>query len=203
MNMLPILKLNNIRDLHDARYCAAVGISLLGFDLSQATHTQTPEAVGEILAWLSGPQGVALFGDEPPSFINAAIATSQCKYASLPFGYPAFWAEDIECPVIFRTEDFGIEETVKMAELASRLQGALFEIPAQGMAIMAQDPALATLLGRVLLSTDNPDPIYMQMKKQGAQPWGFCLGGFVDENDGGIDYERCDAFLEEYFSVMA
>lgn len=52
------VKVGNITNLSDARYCAGMGVDFLGFPIG-GTHSIDPEKFKEITEWVSGPQFVA------------------------------------------------------------------------------------------------------------------------------------------------
>ncbi|MFT7161225.1 MAG: phosphoribosylanthranilate isomerase [Bacteroidia bacterium] len=69
MALKTFVKVGNITNLSDARYCAGMGVDLLGFCFDKDSDQFTdPEAYKEIAGWLSGPKFVGEFetnnGDE-------------------------------------------------------------------------------------------------------------------------------------------
>lgn len=52
------VKVGNITNLSDARYCAGMGVDLLGFPIGNGPNQITPEVFQEIAEWVSGPQFV-------------------------------------------------------------------------------------------------------------------------------------------------
>lgn len=195
--MHPKLKLDNIHDLHDARYCAAVGISLLGFDLDPGTSKLQALQVGEIMEWLSGPTGIAAFGDLPPTEINAASIQSKCTFVSLPIDYPTDWAFDIELPVLFRY-DGNTKDRALLLQKMVQFPQAIIEMDAALMLTKDSAPSLRHLAARAVLVCPTAEILAEILADPEIQPWGFALGGFVLDSKGGIDYDRCDAFLDAY-----
>lgn len=54
------VKVGNITNLSDARYCAGMGVEMLGFNAVEGTSGYiSPKAFQEIRGWLSGPMVVA------------------------------------------------------------------------------------------------------------------------------------------------
>lgn len=69
MALKTFVKVGNITNLSDARYCAGMGVDLLGFCFDKGSDQFIePEAYKEIAGWLSGPKFVGEFetssGDE-------------------------------------------------------------------------------------------------------------------------------------------
>ena len=62
MALRTLVKINHITNLSDARYCAGMGVDLLGFSLEQdQPHYIDPQAFAEITDWVSGPGLVGEF----------------------------------------------------------------------------------------------------------------------------------------------
>lgn len=52
------VKVGNITNLSDARYCAGMGVDLLGFPIGNGSNQITIETFQEIAEWVSGPEFV-------------------------------------------------------------------------------------------------------------------------------------------------
>ncbi len=92
MLRLPV-KVNSITNLSDARYCAGMGVEMIGFSVSEkhARHITT-EKVNGITGWLSGVKVVseAFFGEKPDhlmlhakSISASVIEIDACMYKPL------------------------------------------------------------------------------------------------------------------------
>jgi phosphoribosylanthranilate isomerase len=202
LKMKPKLKLNHIKDLHDARYCAAIGIDLLGFHLEEnEEYSIAPKAVAEIMEWLSGPEGVGEFGYEAPDHINALMEAAKLQWTSIPIDYSPDDAADLRSPLVFRGPADLIEEaSLKHLEgLAARFPDALFELSLDPKDKQIREfLSSRALMGRCILRFAQPSPIYSLLEKEGHPPYAFSLGAFVEEPDGAVDYESCDDFVEQY-----
>lgn len=66
MEPRPLVYVNRITNLSDARYCAGMGVDLLGFviDPSDPDYV-SPETYQQLVGWLSGPERVAEVGSAP------------------------------------------------------------------------------------------------------------------------------------------
>ncbi|HHG83990.1 MAG TPA: hypothetical protein ENJ82_04510 [Bacteroidetes bacterium] len=204
--MKPKLKLNQISDLHDARYCAAVGIDLIGFELEPSNELHvTPKAVGVIMDWLSGPAAVGNFDTTSPEVIQEMVAIAKLTWVSLPLGYPQGQAESIQAKLIFRgpAEPINAEGIAHIINLSEQFADALFELR-----IDLQDESTwnqlkeSQLLTRVILHFSEPSPIYTLLEEKEQLPMAFSLGAFVVEPDGALDYEVCDDFLERVSDLI-
>ena len=62
MALTTIVKVGNITNLSDARYCAGMGVDMLGFCFEKKSEQYIdPESYKEIIGWISGPQLVGEF----------------------------------------------------------------------------------------------------------------------------------------------
>lgn len=201
--MRPILKINDIKDLQDARYCAAISIAMLGFRLLPADGGSSPAAVAEIMEWLSGPEAVGEWEFETPATINATAAAAKIARVSLPGDYPAALAAEIELPLLFRMElDAQLGALPAALDLAVKFPTALFELRwVGGGSAIPVDADLDAILPRSLIVAEAPDTIYALLRQRGIRPFGFTLGSFINESDGGIDYNACDDFATAYFEM--
>lgn len=201
--MRPILKINDIKDLQDARYCAAISIAMLGFRLLPAEGGSSPAAVAEIMEWLSGPEAVGEWEFETPSAINEMAAAAKIARVSLPGDYPAGLAADIALPLLFRIElDAQLRALPAALDLAAKFPTALFELRwAGGSDTFPVDAGLDAILPQSLIVAEVPDTIYALLRQRGIRPFGFTLGSFINESDGGIDYNACDDFATAYFAM--
>lgn len=196
--MRPILMLNGISNLHDARYCAAVGIGMLGFRLGDENALK-PEAVLEIVEWLSGPEAIAEFGEISPSEMLSLAKTATVSRIRIPSSMAPELPAGFDIPLVF---DLEIEtESAQIGVLANHFPDALFVVSANEA---AQFDAISNLglWDRSLVICEKPDEVWKQLKQSGMQPHGFVLGSFIDDEDGQIDYDICDSFIEKYEALV-
>jgi len=201
--MRPKLKLNHLRTLHDARYCSAVGVDLLGFSLQKdGENPLSPAQISEIMDWLSGPEAVGEFDYESPEEIKETALASKVHWISVPLDYQQSELSQLPEKIIFRSlAPIGIEQVDFLQKLASQFPQALFEYT------IADDPTWDSIkaggmIERSLLQYEDPDAIYTTLTKQGIKPFAFSLGDFVEEPDGNLDYQTCDDFLEEFQTLV-
>ncbi len=53
MELKTRVKVNGITNLHDARYCAGMGVEIIGFTIDEGS-SQEKQVINEIISWLSG-----------------------------------------------------------------------------------------------------------------------------------------------------
>lgn len=201
--MKPILKISRLTNLHDARYCSAVGIGLISFRFeADQSDSISPKDAAEIIGWLSGPQYIGEFGYLPPDEIKTILEAVSLSYAVLPMDYHPDLAADLDIPVIFRPEDPRLSPETILSEveaLAARFPEALFELNFDVFESIDEFSfENHPLFPRFLIGYGDANSIYAVVKQQGTQPFGFNLGPFIEETEGVIDYEKCDDFLEKY-----
>jgi len=75
MALKTIVKVSNITNLSDARYCAGMGVDMLGFFVEEdSEHYVSPQTYAEIIGWLSGVEFVAEFTKANLQEINRILA---------------------------------------------------------------------------------------------------------------------------------
>jgi phosphoribosylanthranilate isomerase len=76
MTLKTIVKVGGITNLSDARYCAGMGVDMLGFCFSQNSIAYIElENFKEIASWVSGVEIIAEFEDESKDQIEAILST--------------------------------------------------------------------------------------------------------------------------------
>ena len=76
MALTTFVKIGNISNLSDARYCAGMMADVLGFNLQpESPDYISPESFTEITNWLSGVQFAGEFGDLDADSLNLLLPT--------------------------------------------------------------------------------------------------------------------------------
>lgn len=77
MPLKTIVKVSHISNLSDARYCAGMGVEMLGFRvIPGAEHYMPQQVFQDIRGWISGPKIIAeLYGISNPEQIVSAVQT--------------------------------------------------------------------------------------------------------------------------------
>ncbi|MBL7850801.1 MAG: hypothetical protein JNN04_07865 [Cyclobacteriaceae bacterium] len=66
MEQRPLVYVNHITNLSDARYCAGMGVDLLGFNIDPSDPDYvSPETYQQLVGWVSGPERVVVAGSVP------------------------------------------------------------------------------------------------------------------------------------------
>ena len=85
MSLKTFVKVSNINNLSDARYCAGMYVNLMGFNLEQSHEDFiSPEKFKEITDWLSGLEYVAEFETAHPDTILSTLQSYEgIKYIQI------------------------------------------------------------------------------------------------------------------------
>ncbi len=114
---------NGINNLSDARYCAGMGVDIIGFNLKLDDPTRMePAALKEITGWLAGVQLAGEFERAKPDIINEMADTFRLDLIQLDTPYLIDEIEEINRPVIqkvFINKDTVENELLEMMELYS------------------------------------------------------------------------------------
>ena len=74
MSLKYFVKVGNVNNLSDARYCSAMGVNQVGFKLSDfGNNDSTIDNIKEIIGWINGVDTVAEFDNNDVEFINSII----------------------------------------------------------------------------------------------------------------------------------
>ncbi|MFN0201289.1 MAG: hypothetical protein ACKVTZ_07200, partial [Bacteroidia bacterium] len=189
---LLMIKISNITDLQDARYCAAVNFSYISFDLKKGSPSfQTPEAIRQIAAWVTGVKFVI----ETNAESNDLLAEI---YPTFPFDYMGLREEDWgkltflpPYPVILRTSSQEI----------THLQGLLQVLPPDSLLEIEIEKAeqivhFQTIANRCLFIAPNLAQLVHYLKKEGTATGNFSLYEAALFKEGGLDYEVLDDLVD-------
>lgn len=74
MSLKYFVKVGNVNNLSDARYCSAMGVNQLGFKLNSFdNNSSTIDNIKEIIGWINGVDTVAEFDNNDIKFINSIL----------------------------------------------------------------------------------------------------------------------------------
>ncbi|GAB3494907.1 hypothetical protein GCM10027341_11590 [Spirosoma knui] len=78
MALKTLVKISNVTNLSDARYCAGMGVDMLGFSMdSDSPEYVEPKKFDEIKSWVAGVQIVGETTSTDPETIEQLLATYQ------------------------------------------------------------------------------------------------------------------------------
>lgn len=153
MQLKTFVKVGNITNLSDARYCAGMGVDVLGFKLEEDATSVSSQLFEEISGWLSG---TAFAGE----FINSDAQTIRKKATDLKLEYVQ--VNDIQLAnelsndfkVIYQLDIETEKEVQELSEKLSKLEESV-----QYALIDTSEKNLEDLLAESLQKTSSSVPI--------------------------------------------
>ena len=105
MALKTLVKVSEVNNLSDARYCAGMGVDLIGFNLD-ADHPNllSPENHKAITGWIEGINIVAEFDKSSTPYIKSALEVYKATYiqVSNPELITELQEENISLPIILK-----------------------------------------------------------------------------------------------------
>ena len=104
MPLKTIVKVGNISNLSDARYCSGMGVDMLGFRVIEGQPSYiAPKAFQEIRGWISGPKVVAeIYGIDDLDKIPAIIENYAPEFFEMTLPEFKKFGKDLPRPVIIK-----------------------------------------------------------------------------------------------------
>lgn len=103
MALRTFVKISQVNNLSDARYCAGMGVAMLGFNLEPGTvHYVEPEKFRELSEWVAGVSFAAEFSSASPDTIIRLLPEYPVDYLQIdkPEHLPAL--QHLNLPLILR-----------------------------------------------------------------------------------------------------
>jgi len=98
------VKISNVTNLSDARYCAGMGVEMLGFSIDEDSPNYiSPKKFEEICSWLAGVQLVAETSQADPENLLKALADYPVHYVQVESpGLLTYLQSELNLPLILR-----------------------------------------------------------------------------------------------------
>lgn len=98
------VKISNVTNLSDARYCAGMGVEMLGFSIDQDSPNYiSPKKFEEICSWLAGVQLVAESSQSDPEQLLKSLAEYPVHYVQVEsHGLLTYLQSELNLPLILR-----------------------------------------------------------------------------------------------------
>lgn len=111
MPLKTVVKVGNISNLSDARYCAGMGTEMLGFSVIPGEPNYvSPGVFQEIRGWIAGPKIVAeLYGMKSAEDLATVVESYQPDYFELGIQDFTRYSDLLSLPCIVAVDDLGIE----------------------------------------------------------------------------------------------
>lgn len=196
-----MIKIANITNLQDARYCAAMGFQLINFSLlPQEAQSLTAQQIREIAAWLSGPQYVL-------SCDAASVAELQAIHGTFPYHYIEIPVEDWQKFSFLPTIPFILK--VKAKQEVSALAILIEEVQKHHKAskieieVESADDFLnyESLFPNIFIHTPSLQMLSELIETHQKMPFGFSIREEGVELSGNLDYEALDKLCEQIYNI--
>lgn len=107
MPLKSLVKVSHLSNLSDARYCAGMGVEMLGFCAVPTTrHYLTPQVYQDIRGWVAGPRIVAeLYGVESAATIESVLREYAPDYLELSYAEYERFEDFLTLPCIVHVDD--------------------------------------------------------------------------------------------------
>jgi phosphoribosylanthranilate isomerase len=195
------VKVGEINNLSDARYCAGMGVEMIGFSLEES-HAKylNPAKITEISNWLTGIQIVGEFESTSPEQINSFAKMLPLNHIQLSSEYMEVdFLKKIDIPVILKIH---VSDGLSLGALAPKL--AIFKdyvdcflLEGDASIFIDDEKSLIEICNRynILLgfgvNKDNLEHILNTIK-----PWGIALKGGIEIRPGLKDFEELAEILD-------
>ncbi len=177
MALKRIVKVGNITNLSEARYCSGMGVDMLGFRVIEGQENHLPAATyQEIKGWIAGPKVVAeLYGLIDASVLDKIIEDYQPDLLEVSAKEIPYLPKDLAIPILYFGE---VNESLNHVKVEFVIRSA--EVPESIFPVLspcANESELAAIL-------QNPS-----IK-------GIVLKGSPEEKPGQQDYDHLADILE-------
>jgi len=200
MSLKTEVKVGNISNLSDARYCAGMGVQYLGFSMdNNSEHFVDQKSLMTINEWIVGPKIVGEFSDLDPLIID--YSTLQEDIDCIEISEPALVdaTAKINLPLILKLDIARFHSAEELDEIMARTQDrVLFFHMERSTGSEIQDVDI------LRLATHYKIMIGFGLDKQSIHSWidgtdifGISLKGGTEIKPGFKDYDELANILEE------
>lgn len=185
MPLKSLVKVSHLSNLSDARYCAGMGVEMIGFQVIPGTeHYIAPETFQDIRGWIAGPRIVAeLYGVTSVDQIETAIRTYAPDALELSFEEYQRFDQFLTLPCLISVKDLSQITQLSVINLAHAI---------------AEEDTQCTSVGDCTQSILVKVTSVESLKDHLAQGCfrGFVLEGANNTAPGITDYDKLGALLE-------
>src|SRR5690606_31205998 len=101
MALKTFVKISEVNNLSDARYCAGMGVNLIGFSLDPTNpKAVTPEQFSEITGWISGVKLVGEFYESSPLVIKELLGAYAVDYLQIKSVEELDYLSTVNIPIL-------------------------------------------------------------------------------------------------------
>ncbi|GAB3734840.1 phosphoribosylanthranilate isomerase [Spirosoma lituiforme] len=207
MALKTLVKISNVTNLSDARYCAGMGVDMLGFSMdADSPDYVAPAKFAEIRGWLAGVQIVGETRSTDPEIIEQLLETYQPdllqvdEAALLPY-LSTLGKSDTELRFILRVD----VAQLTLDQLDTLLQTGAANadyVLLESNGLMNMEEELKTLLQRpttrysILLGTGISAQNVHELLAELSSVRGIALSGGIEEQPGNKEFGELMDILE-------
>lgn len=200
MALQTLVKVGQVNNLSDARYCAGMGVEMIGFCLDRSKQEYVaPEKVSEMANWLSGIKLIGEYGGvDSLNSIDDHIKSLKLDYIQLNEIVPADVLSKISLPIIQRIE-FSRENVDKIRKTMASYQPLVRYFLLDGNFTLAESKTLLQELTSqfpILISLREGAGVLDMMLSE-IKPSGISLYGGNEIKPGLKDFEELAEVLEK------
>jgi hypothetical protein len=187
-----MIKIENIQNLDEARYCAAVGFEMLSFSLQNATLT--PPKIREIASWLTNVKFDLLATLAEENALRELALTFPFHSLTIEGNeWEMFQEKELlyDKPLIIKGENISFLEIEKLAAFSL---AAKWQVKAENY---AQIKDLQPYFEAIFVELPSIQAIIEWVDNQQPLPFGFTLNESARMIDGELDYDNLDLLAEK------
>jgi phosphoribosylanthranilate isomerase len=188
MPLKTVVKVGNISNLSDARYCSGMGVDMLGFSVIEGQeHYLAPKLFQEIRGWISGPKVVAeVYGVQSHEQLSAVVADYAPDFFELSLHEYLSFHRQLTLPCIVSVKK---HEVIEIREGYERVPYLLLEEDA-----LSAELTQKSIHYPILLSVTSGDSLSEKIKRYPIS--GVALSGSPELRPGFKDYSELADILE-------
>jgi phosphoribosylanthranilate isomerase len=118
MALKTLVKVGNISNLSDARYCSGMGVDMLGFTvIEDQPHYIPPKLYQDIRGWVAGPTFIAeLYGMKSPESLPSILEDYKPDFLEVGVAELEIIPPSVQQQIIIRIEKSGDLDVIKRFE---------------------------------------------------------------------------------------
>lgn len=117
MALKTFVKISEVNNLSDARYCAGMGVDLMGFRLDPTNELSlSPEKFSEITGWISGVKLVGEFYESSALVIKELIDSYAIHYIQTNKAEELDYLSTLKIPIMLNIDVSSLEKTDYLEE---------------------------------------------------------------------------------------
>ncbi|MCV9386099.1 hypothetical protein [Reichenbachiella ulvae] len=197
MNLKTFVKVGNISNLSDARYCAGFGVNMLGFNLDPTQENVVAlETAKEIMGWVAGVDFVLEFGSLPLEQIKGILNETDTGAAQVNSLETAEGLAGSTAQILLQ---LSVDSESQLSQLQEATQSDKLDL----IVIQSNTPELfekieTIVKGSQVKALKGYDVSANNVLNEGDSFAGIALSGSEEEKPGFKDYDE----LADIFEVL-